>query len=308
MNWNQLRYVIQIAEEGNLSRAAEKLYISQPSLSVSLRSLEEELGTPLFVRSGSGVSLTLAGKEYVEWARHTLKTHNRLRKHLQGRKEAAPELLRLGISPYRSSILIPPVVEKFCSCCPNTTLCLEERPTSDLKQALEREELDLLIDIPHEDSVNFCSEVLVEEKLLIAVPEVFVGQLDAGLRDGESIPLGALRDFPFLLQTEEQVIGKISRRMLSAASVLPDVRMICVSAETILGLVRHGMGIAFVPELLRKSYPEGIRYYEETDHPGRRQVCMVYARNKEASVPLKALMEIFREEVPLVYEKRRSPE
>ena len=61
MNWNQLRYVLTIAEEKSITRAAQRLYLTQPSLSLSLKSLEAELGTPLFTRGPEGLELTYAG-------------------------------------------------------------------------------------------------------------------------------------------------------------------------------------------------------------------------------------------------------
>lgn len=62
MNWNQLEYVLTLAREKSITRAAQKLYLSQPSLSLSLKHLEEELGTTLFLRNGSGLELTYAGQ------------------------------------------------------------------------------------------------------------------------------------------------------------------------------------------------------------------------------------------------------
>ena len=72
MNSLVLKYILTIAEEKNMTRAAERLYISQPSLSQSLKNLEKELGVDLFERSRQGVVLTPAGEHYVEWAKQIL--------------------------------------------------------------------------------------------------------------------------------------------------------------------------------------------------------------------------------------------
>ena len=67
MNWNQLQYVITIAEEKSITKAAQKLYISQPSLSLSIQALEKETGIPLFERNRGEMKLTYAGSLFYEW-------------------------------------------------------------------------------------------------------------------------------------------------------------------------------------------------------------------------------------------------
>ena len=71
MNWNQLQYVLTLAEEKSITRAAQKLYLTQPSLSLSLKSLEAELGTPLFTRGPEGLEPTYAGGLFCAWAEET---------------------------------------------------------------------------------------------------------------------------------------------------------------------------------------------------------------------------------------------
>lgn len=75
MNWNQLQYVLTIAQEKNITKAAQKLYLSQPSLSMSMKSLEQELGTALFERKNGTLSLTYAGELFCHWATSTLRSH-----------------------------------------------------------------------------------------------------------------------------------------------------------------------------------------------------------------------------------------
>ena len=72
MNWNQLEYVVVTAEEKNITRAAKRLFISQPSLSISLSQLEKELGSPVFERQNGGLKLTYTGTLFYEWAKTVL--------------------------------------------------------------------------------------------------------------------------------------------------------------------------------------------------------------------------------------------
>lgn len=99
MNWNQLQYVITIAEEKSITKAAQKLYISQPSLSLSIQALEKETGIPLFERNRGEMKLTYAGSLFYEWAISTLHSHTQLEWKLGDIVSGSRTLIRLGLSP-----------------------------------------------------------------------------------------------------------------------------------------------------------------------------------------------------------------
>lgn len=96
MNFNKLRYVIVVAEERSITKAAKKLYISQPSLSQCIRSIEEDLGVDLFIRVKSSISLTQAGEAYIEWAKATLESAKQLQSRLEKIKAGVTRQLDIG--------------------------------------------------------------------------------------------------------------------------------------------------------------------------------------------------------------------
>lgn len=130
MNWNQLQYVITIAEEKSITKAAQKLYISQPSLSLSIQALEKETGIPLFERNRGEMKLTYAGSLFYEWAISTLHSHTQLEWKLGDIVSGSRTLIRLGLSPHRSERLL--VKESFVLAIPDS-LC----PFSDPSQKEE---------------------------------------------------------------------------------------------------------------------------------------------------------------------------
>ena len=131
MNWNQLQYVITIAEEKSITKAAQKLYIPQPSLSLSIQALEKETGTPLFERNRGEMKLTYAGALFYEWAVSTLHSHTQLEWKLGDIVSGSRTLIRLGLSPHRSERLLAPVLERFYSMYENCDIqIIEQRPTS----------------------------------------------------------------------------------------------------------------------------------------------------------------------------------
>ena len=110
MNWNQLQYVLTIVQEKNITKAAQKLYLSQPSLSMSLKNLEEELGVEIFERKKGVLELTYAGELFCHWAEDSLRSKQILSDQLSDISSNARHKIRLGISPHRSLILLPDVL------------------------------------------------------------------------------------------------------------------------------------------------------------------------------------------------------
>lgn len=303
MNWNQLRYVVTVADERSITRAAEKLYLSQPSLSLSIKSLEQELGLALFQRDQGSLKLTYAGELFYQWANTVLRSYTQLNLKLADIAGGRRCLLRVGISPHRSSILMPTILERFYEEHPACEVRLIEQPTHVRRRLLEERELDVIIDTPHPDTASFVSELLAEEEIILAVPQRFARQLPASLRDAVSLPLESLSDFQFILLGHDQVLGSLSRQACEASGFQPDVRLTCVGVENALGLVCQQLGVTFVPEIF-SSIPQfagGVHYYRIQGMPPRRQMCLVYPRNSYQNQHLRGLMALFRELVPTLY-------
>ena len=107
MNFNTLRYVVAIAQERSFTLAAKRLHISQPSLSQSIKSLEERLGVILFDRTTIPLETTSAGKEYVEWAQQVLLSKPISIAIISDIRTSGQVQLRVGIPPHRSAFMLP---------------------------------------------------------------------------------------------------------------------------------------------------------------------------------------------------------
>lgn len=297
MNWNQLRYVVTVADERSITHAAEKLYLSQPSLSLSIKSLEQELGLALFQRDQGSLNLTYAGELFYQWASSVLCSYAQLNLKLADIAGEKRSLLRVGISPHRSSILMPAILERFYYAHPACEVRLIELPTYALRKQLEERELDVMIDTPHPDTASFVSELLVEEEIILAVPERFARRLPTSLQNATALPLETLADFQFILLSPDQVLGSLSRQTREASGFQPDVRLTCAGVENALSLVRQQLGITFVPEIFSSipKFAAGVHYYCIQGTPPHRQICLVYPRNSYQNQHLRDLMALFRE-------------
>ncbi|MDO4338782.1 MAG: LysR family transcriptional regulator [Eubacteriales bacterium] len=315
MNWNQLQYVITIAKEKSFTKAAGKLFISQPSLTLSIQSLEKETGVVLFERKRGEVELTYAGKLFYEWAVSTLRSNHQLQLKLNDISEKKRHLIRLGISPHRSVIMLPDILEEFYADYPNCEIHIIEKPTFLLKKLLENNEIDLLIDVANPDTVNYQSDLLVKEEIWLAVPDCFTTKAplaeilrrpsaDRTDNTENGISLQELSGFPFIMLSEDHILGSMSRKLCEASGFHPDIRLTSTNIETALALVRKQLGITFVPEIFAKQkryYPE-VHYYSMPEFHNTRQICLVYHKNLYRHTQLSALIELFRKKIPEIYQ------
>ena len=154
MNWNQLRYVLTIAEEKSITRAAQRLYLTQPSLSLRLKALEEELGTPLFTRGPDGLEPTYAGSLFCAWAAETDISFGRLNDKLSDIASGRRQLLRLGVSPHRGNLLLPTILSAFYRQFPSCEVHTVELSTTLLRLQLDAKQLDFIVDVPSPDTGN----------------------------------------------------------------------------------------------------------------------------------------------------------
>ena len=187
MNSLVLKYILTIAEEKNMTRAAERLYISQPSLSQSLKNLEKELGVDLFERSRQGVVLTPAGEHYVEWAKQILFAEAMMKRKIQDISAKNVRQIKFGTTPQRTSYILDFVVNQFQKEYANYKIFLEDRPSTELYELLDRGSLDFIIDNTNNDTLNFRSIPLIRENLLLAVPGAV--RLPAEIKSGYCYPV-----------------------------------------------------------------------------------------------------------------------
>ena len=287
MNWNQLQYVITIAEEKSITKAAQKLYISQPSLSLSIQALEKETGIPLFERNRGEMKLTYAGSLFYEWAISTLHSHTQLEWKLGDIVSGSRTLIRLGLSPHRSERLLAPVLERFYSMYENCDIQIIEQPTYILRQMLEEDKLDLILDISSPDTINYESELLVKESFVLAIPDSLCPFSDPSQKEEDisatpQIHLPALSAIPFILLSEDHDLGKISRKICETAAFHPN--------------------IAFLPEIYARttSFPD-IHFFTPDHFHDTRDICAVYRKNIYHHAQFQALLALLREIVPTIY-------
>jgi LysR family transcriptional regulator, benzoate and cis,cis-muconate-responsive activator of ben and cat genes len=188
-----LRYFLAVAEELNFSRAAERLHMAQPPLSVAIRQLEQELGTPLLTRTTRDVRLTDAGAQFLAGARETLAQLDRA--VAQARRAADGELghLRIAFSWGARFVTLPALGRAFRTSHPDVQLLTEEMWNARMPAALKSSGVDLAVSIcPEIDGDLRYDRIRVE-------PLVALMTADHRLAGASEIELAALRDERFVM-------------------------------------------------------------------------------------------------------------
>ena len=145
MDLRELYYLNALAEEQSISKAAERLYIAQASLSQFLRQFEAQLGSPIFVRTNKGIRPTPSGKVFLSHAKHILKEYQQSQQEFWDNENTVGGTVFFGVSSFRGSYVIPPILKKFYDQNPRATINIYEGNSMNLVEKIREGELDLAL-------------------------------------------------------------------------------------------------------------------------------------------------------------------
>jgi DNA-binding transcriptional LysR family regulator len=259
MELRHLRYFVAVAEEGHITRAAERLGIQQPPLSQQIQALERELDAQLFHRKPRGVELTPAGRALLDEARAILARADEA--IAITRRAAQGEAGRIGIGFTSSASFhpyVPRAIRAFREQHPLVVLALEESGTTELVAALRSQAIDAaFVRSPVGESADLFVRPLLEEPMVAALPSGH--PLSTAT---EPLPLAALADETFILYRRpvgpglhDAIIAACDRAGFSPRTGQEAPRMLST-----LSLVAAGLGVTVVPESMSRLEAEGVAY------------------------------------------------
>lgn len=296
MNLNALRYVVMIAEERNITKAAEKLYITQSALSQNLKSLEKELEFAIFDRETNPLIPTEAGKLFIDWAKRVIYSETEMLHKLQDLSRFRNRRLRIGVSPQKSVHIFPSVLKKFYEEQSGCKIILEEHPSDVLLDMLEQNEIDVLFDINHSNYMKYEFIPIAEERILIAAPEDM--SMTVGSKEGDypTVDLSEVMKYPFISLSEKQYLGKVVKQLYDIAECIPNIVMECRSADMSLQMVEVGLGVTVIPEFSIRNKNNGkVRYYMLKYPDVRRVVGISYKKGAYVTEDVKLLVKLLKE-------------
>ena len=248
MTLTELKYVIAVARMRHFGRAAESCFVSQPSLSVAIRKLEEELGVTIFERRTSDISITPIGQQIVEQAQRVLDESLRIIDIAQNGHDPLAAPLRLGVILTIAPYLLPNLLTELSDSCSQMPLYLEESFTDELLEKLRSGQIDAAIMADTIHGTGMMTQTLYQEEFVVAVPSHhpwvnrnFVNADE--LKDQTMLLLGSGHCF------RDQILGicpDLNRRTKSDRSEVQHT-VEGSSLLTICHMVAQGLGITVLP-------------------------------------------------------------
>jgi DNA-binding transcriptional LysR family regulator len=296
MELRHLRYFVAVAEEKHMTRAAERLGIQQPPLSMQIRALEQELDAQLFRRQPRGVELTEAGQAFLEQARNILDQVDRA--VATTRRTARGEEGRVVVG-FTSSApfhpFVPRVLRAFRDAAPLVSVVLEESGSSELVQGLRNEEIDAaFIRSPVANVVGLTVRPLLEEQMLVALPTGHIFARRSSFSRSVLLPLSELANETFVLYKRPGGPGLYDTIIAAckSAGFSPRVGQEAPRIISTLNLVAAGIGVSIVPASLQRLQMDGIVYRKLEDMPQLRAPLILACRRGENAAAVQRFIDL----------------
>jgi LysR family hydrogen peroxide-inducible transcriptional activator len=287
MTLNELRYVVAVAHERSFGRAAARCFVSQPARSVAIQKLEEELGTPLFERGKSEVSITPVGERVVEQAQRVLEEAARLKDIAKLGQDPLAGVLKLGVIYTIAPYLLPDLIPVLRELAPSMPLEIEENLTENLETALKGGRIDVAILALPFASAGIVTEFLYEEPFEVVVPR------DHKWATRKSIDSHELADEHAILMNvghcfRDQVLGTCPELNQANAQIARTN-----SLETVRNMVASGLGISVLPRdaLVPKYHSQLVTAIPFTEPVPSRRVALAFRKSFPRPAAIGALRD-----------------
>lgn len=297
MEIRHFHYIRTIYEMGAISRAAEKLYISQPSLSQLLKSVEKKVGAPLFDRGSQPLRPTTIGQRYLETAQRIMELDTEFHRYVEDELGCAQGNLVVGSSPFRSTYFLASFLPEFQEKYPGIRLQLAEHTSKRLEEAVLSGDADLIIATQPVDANAFSFAELYSEEMVLVLPaghelskQYHLPQDCRGTLP--LLPIGLLKDTPFIQMHSEQKLHQQLLSLCEEAGFTPKIYLQTRSMETALTLASAGLGATLLPmTLLRAFQPKTRPCYAALPTRPRRHALVAWRKKSYLSHAARAFID-----------------
>ncbi|MGF9908261.1 LysR family transcriptional regulator [Brevibacillus porteri] len=293
MDIKHLHYFVTVCDQLSYSKAAQKLHISQPSLSNAIKNLEQEVGSPLLERNTRKMDLTDAGKILYQKSLLLLSQMNMLKKEMEEVKMTGSGDLIIGIIESVKH-WIPKVIRGYQGRFPSINIKLIEVLSGKaVKESLRKYHTHLLITNQFIDEEDIESFPLYDERLMLVLHK------DHPLAEKESVRLKDLSGEPFIISTEGFQTREDILTAFSFEQVHPQIKFEIERFETALTLVRENLGVTIIPENYLSGSTDASLVRKTIDSPAlERTVYLAYMKNRYLAPAVQAFLEEVRGKFP----------
>ena len=306
-----MEYVYAVYKEQSFSKAAEKLYVSQPCLSAAIRRIEKEVGVPLFERRYSSVRPTQIGLEYIESVERIMDIQKSFAAKVYDMNHYEYGSLSIGASTYVTAYIIPQIVEQFSQMYPKIDITLTETHSLELDKKIKNEEIDLIIDSFDEENDALTFTPLFCEKILLAVPagsksneglenyrilpkELYQSRFD--FNSVEQIPIDHFKDEKFILLKSGNNMYKHACEVFQKGNFTPKARYSLNQLITSYAFAASNNGVCFVTDTIFKYHEfHDDMYLYNIENSENRTLYVAQKKNRYTTQAMRRFIEIARE-------------
>ena len=308
------KYVYEVYKERSFTKAAQNLYISQPSLSARIKKIEEIIGEPLFDRSITPLQLTEVGKVYIEAAEEITQIEQRVENYINDLAGLKTGNLAVGASTLFAAYVVPSLITQFNQKFPDVHIQLIEGNTAELEEMLGSNALDFVIDNYHYDSILYNKELYCEENILLAVPKHFAVNEELGMyqlsykniknknylsRKYPAVPLGRFADILFIMLTQGNDTRTRGDRLCRNVGFKPNIVLEFNQQSTAYMASSTQLGATFISDILVSQLPafENLVYYKLDGEEAKRKVFFYYKTHKYKTRVMEEFIRMMHEQI-----------
>lgn len=291
MNTKQISYILEIEEQKNITKAAEKLFVSQSTLSQCLANLESELGTPLFYRSSKELVPTPAGLCYLEGAKQMMEIKKLVYDRITKMASNMPLAFTIGISSQGGIRVFSKVSALYKNSYPNVTFNIIEDHSLPMIKMLNTGKLDMaILAVDNTKRIPTAYERLLDEELFLAFPDMPSFQ---GYFNEDGVLWDRLEQAPFILSPKGTIIRELEETMCSSHQIQPYVICEISSKTAVISMLTEGVGISLIPRSAVREV-DGIRYFSVSPQLYRHHV-IAYAKKKTPEPEKDVFIQMIKE-------------
>ncbi len=276
MTITQLRYTLSVAEHRNFTIASEKCFVTQPTLSMQVQKLEEELGVIIFNRSTKPLQVTEVGEKILIQARKIVEESSRMNDIVSEEKGVIGGTLKVGIIPTVSPTLLPLFLSSFIKKNKNVDLKIEEYTTSSMFEKIDKGEIDCAIAATPLEVENIIENPLYHEPFIAYVPN------HHGLSGRDSIDINDLEDADLLILEDGHCFRDQVLNLCSIKDLNNQFELKSGNFETLINLSNSGPWMTVLPYLHSKLLPDTNKknLIKFNDPAPAREISLIYSKTQ----------------------------
>ncbi len=293
MDLNKFEYILCVAQERSFTKAAAKLYISQPALSQYVATLEEQIKVKLFDRSVTPLKLTLAGEIFINRALEILELKKDLWRELQDLSDNLVGNISIGVSPNRSLYLLPYFFSDLKNSFPNIRVEIVEKNSQDLEKGILDGRIDVaIISLPLMTADLDYIKFFKEELFLVTPKNSEYSKRFLGAR----VDFDLLSEEKFILLKEKQKLRNVIESIFLKNRFIPNIYLETESQECVLEMISLGMGVGFTSNMILKNrrWEERVEAFSLKENGLNRDFAVVFKKNKKLNNVEKEFIEILQ--------------